>query len=182
MIKSLSTRYPCGRPGPDSAKRKTKAKKPARELWKDKLKRYFAEKALKQSDARNKLIELVLSETEHFTAQDLIRRVSERHPQIGAATVYRNIPVLLDAGIIEETLTDKAGQKLYEVASSGDGDEHHDHIVCIDCNEIFEFHNDQIERAQEQLTATLKFAPVKHRHVIFAHCGYLKKGIAAVSH
>ena len=165
---SSTKSFPCGRPAPKKTGRPRNES--SRKPWKERLEHYFASKELNQSEARNKLIELVLQQTGHFTVQELIKRVSERYPQIGAATVYRNIPILIDAGVLKETLTDDSGQKFYEIA----GGEHHDHIVCVDCNRIFEFHDDRIERAQDQVSVGLNFNPVKHRHVIFAACGYRK--------
>ena len=117
---------------------------------------------------------LILEQSEHFTIQDFIKKVSEKYPAIGAATVYRNIPVLVEAGVLKETLTDNSGQKVYELAD----DEHHDHIVCLDCSHIFEFHDDSIEAAQDRVSLGLRFAPVNHRHVIFAKCQYKKKSRA----
>jgi Fur family transcriptional regulator, ferric uptake regulator len=159
---------PCGR----SAPRKARAHPSTFESsWREKLERYLTTKALNQSESRNKLIEIVIQLTGHFTVQELIRWVSEKYPKIGVATVYRNIPILVDAGFLKETLTNDTGQTYYEVA----GDDHHDHIVCMDCNEIFEFNDEEIEKAQEQVSKDLGFQPVKHRHVIFAACKYRKK-------
>jgi Fur family ferric uptake transcriptional regulator len=166
--KSLTKTLPCGRPAPA----KTRSHQSDFEaFWKEKLEQYLTTKELNQSDSRNKLIEIVLERTGHFTVQELIRWVSEKHPKIGVATIYRNIPVLVDAGFLKETLTNETGQMYYEVA----GDDHHDHIVCMDCNEIFEFNDEGIEDAQDRVSKDLGFQPVKHRHVIFAACGYREK-------
>jgi Fur family ferric uptake transcriptional regulator len=164
MTKSL----PCGRPIP---KKPETSRASANQSWKTKLEAYLAENGLNQSEARNNLVELVLQQTEHFTVQELIKRLGEKFPQIGAATVYRNVPILVDVGVLKETLTDDSGQKFYEVA----GDDHHDHIVCIDCHRIFEFHDERIERAQDQAAEAMSFHPVKHRHVVYASCAFRKK-------
>lgn len=143
-------------------------------IWSDKLNHYIALNDLNQSDARNNILTCILMyQNKHFTIQALIKIISDQYPSIGAATVYRNVPLLVEAGLIRETLTDEAGQKYYEIATDSD-DEHHDHIVCTDCNRIFEFHDDRIEKAQEQVSTSMNFYPVKHRHVIFSSCWYLK--------
>ncbi|MGZ3707544.1 MAG: transcriptional repressor, partial [Bdellovibrionota bacterium] len=54
-------------------------------------------------------------------------------------------------------------------------EEHHDHIICVDCGEIFEFHDDQIESQQSQVAREMKFEEVRHRHVVYARCAYKKK-------
>lgn len=159
---------PCGRP---VGKSEVPRKGAPDQSWKKKLEEYLASKALNQSESRNQLVEMLFEQSEHFTIQELIKRIGHKYPRIGAATVYRNVPVLLDAGVIKETLTDDEGVRYYEVA----GSDHHDHLVCVDCKRIFEFHDDRIERAQDRVSAAMKFAPVKHRHVIFAKCEYKKR-------
>ena len=100
-----------------------------------------------------------------------MREVQRAYPGIGAATVYRSIKVLCDAKILRETLVDADGRVVYEVFD----EDHHDHIVCLDCGAIFEFHDSLIESRQERVAGELAFAPVRHRHVIYARCEYKKK-------
>lgn len=162
-------KLPCGRETPT----KHLEKSPERDVsvWRTKLEKYLAENKLKQSDSRNRILEILLGELEHFNVQELCELVRKRFPDIGPATVYRNLPLFCEVGLIQETFVDSKGQKIYETV----GDGHHDHIVCLDCNAIFEFHNEKIEAAQTQVTDELHFDPMAHRHVIYAHCRDLKK-------
>ena len=137
-----------------------------------KLRDYLAGEGLKYSEQRWKIAELILSSDGHLDAQSIVDRVKNKHPDIGAATVYRNLKVLCDAHILKESLTDPAtGRVIYELYEG----EHHDHIVCLDCNEIFEFHSDKIESLQTSVARELDFVEVRHRHVIYAQCAYGKK-------
>lgn len=136
--------------------------------WKKRLSAYLDDKALNQSGARNRIIEIVLAKEGHFSVAELVKRVQEAHPQIGVATVYRSIPVLLGFGLIRETLSGETGQMIYEVAD----EHHHDHIVCVDCQKIFEFHDSRIESAQEKISQKMGFKPASHRHVIYARCEF----------
>ena len=132
------------------------------------LDRHLNSKNLNHSESRENVLELALMEKEHFSVQDLVRRAARKYPQLGAATIYRAVPVLLDAGILRETLSLQDGTTLYEISGSA----HHDHIVCIDCGEIFEFFDPIIEKAQEKLEKKLEFKGVSHRHVIYANCRF----------
>lgn len=165
-LKPSASRLPCGRPVPPKASTQTEAL--SKSSWKERLDRYLRQKNLKQSASRLQIIERILSQTGHFTVPELVRKVQDAQPGIGAATVYRNIPLLCEIGILRETLTDESGQKIYEIGEEG----HHDHIVCLDCREIFEFHDDAIEVAQERVASKMRFLPAHHRHVLYAHCGY----------
>lgn len=156
---------PCGRAVPKGSRSALESD------WKEKLSSYLQEKELKQSESRNHIIEVVLREEGHFSVADLVKKVQTANPGIGTATVYRSIPVLLDLGLIHETLTDQEGQMIYEVG----GEEHHDHIVCLDCDRIFEFHDETIESAQDKVSRKMHFKPLKHRHVVYARCELLEK-------
>src|SRR5690606_23766331 len=96
-------------------------------------------------------------------------RLAARHPEVGKATLYRNLPILVESGVLCEGPTDPDGQTLYELA----GEEHHDHIFCLDCRKIFEFHDEAIERRQDAVAESMKFHTKGHRHVVFASCDYL---------
>jgi len=138
------------------------------ERYKKKLKAYLAGQGLKYSEQRWNIARLILERQGHFSAQDLVREVLLSHPDIGAATVYRNLKLLCEAKILRETLIDSDGRAIYESFD----DEHHDHIVCLDCREIFEFHDSEIETQQDQIMRRLSFEPVRHRHVMYAHCSF----------
>ena len=139
--------------------------------WHLQLKQYLLAQKLKYSEQRWKIARLILEKRGHFSAQEIVKEVLDTYPGIGAATVYRNIKVLCDARILKETLVDAEGVIVYESYE----EEHHDHIVCLDCNEIFEFHDPNIESLQDKIAAKLKFNQVRHRHIIYVRCQFNKK-------
>lgn len=159
---------PCGRPAVDPAG----ATQPKLEEWHRQLRDYLAAEGLKYSEQRWKIAELILSTGGHVDSQAVVDRVKQKHPDIGAATVYRNLKVLCDAKILKESLNDASGRVIYELFE----DEHHDHIICTDCGEIFEFHNDKIESLQNSVVKAMSFHEVRHRHVIYAKCEFGKRG------
>ena len=157
---------PCGRPLPQS-----KDTASLIEAMTRRLDLFVAKMKLNRSDARGKILETIVKEARHFRAQDLCLRLQARHPEVGRATVYRNLPVLVDAGLLQEGPRDSDGQVLYELAD----DEHHDHIVCLDCRNIFEFHDDSIEDKQARASKKLGFTVRDHRHVVYASCDFLAR-------
>jgi Fur family ferric uptake transcriptional regulator len=171
MSSAETTRPPCGRA---PARERRSQKTPVAQIQ-DRLRKYVESQALKNSESRNKIVEVIAGSRSHFNAQELVKRVVARAPEIGAATVYRNIPLLLAAGVLQESLVQETGETLYELSD----EEHHDHIVCVDCGAIFEFHDEVIEKAQDKVIGKLGFMPVRHKHVIYAKCGSLKSPPAA---
>jgi Fur family ferric uptake transcriptional regulator len=157
----------CGRP---AAPLPTASNEAKLSEWQSRLREFLTREGLKYTEQRWKIALLILSTGGHVDAQGIVDKVKQQHPDIGAATVYRNIKVLCDAKILKESLTDPQGRVVYELFD----EEHHDHIVCLDCGEIFEFHDEKIEALQTEVVRGLKFSQVRHRHVIYANCGYKK--------
>ncbi len=158
---------PCGRKAPPASDGRLSEEKLL--VWKAQLKGFLGRSGLRYTDQRWKIAELLLTAGGHLTAQELIDKVRQAHPDIGPATVYRNLKVLCDANILKESLTDSEGRIIYELYDEA----HHDHIVCMDCGQIFEFHNDRIEEEQGKLARKLRFRQVRHRHVIYGRCEFL---------
>lgn len=167
--KRASQVLPCGRALPKPPKHTPSAEALRQALAK--LEAYVAARKLNRSEAREKILETIISEARHFRAPELLQRLHRRHPEVGKATLYRNLPVLVESGIIQEGPTDSEGQTLFELAD----EDHHDHIVCMDCQRIFEFHDDSIEDAQAKVAKKSQFTVRSHRHMVYASCDYLAK-------
>lgn len=163
--KDLGQNLPCGR---FIEKQLLTPTEEQLEIWKRQLKRYLVSHQLKYTEQRWKIAELILSTGGHMDAQALVDQVRKKHSKIGSATVYRNIKVLCDARILRESLVDSNGRILYELFDS----RHHDHIVCMDCGEIFEFHDQKIESLQSATLEKMNFQEVSHSHVVYAHCKF----------
>jgi len=167
LSKVASKTLPCGRPmetphSPIDASQLIEIQK--------KLRTYLSQEKLKYTEQRWQIAELILKAGGHFDAQTIVDIVNKAHPEIGAATVYRNLKVLCDAGLLEKSHQSVDGRELYELPD----DEHHDHIICLDCGEILEFQNQKIEALQEHIASSFSFELSGHRHVIHGRCDYLK--------
>ncbi len=166
---------PCGRPKPRGHHHPSSKNPAYLKSLEDRIARFSAEHGLKNSRARAQVLTAIVDSLgargakRHASLVEIAHLVQASHPGIGVATVYRNVPLFVQAGILRETLIDNQGQRLFELSMT----EHHDHIVCLDCHEILEFHDPSIEEAQEKITKKLRFTPSHHTHVIYARCGYL---------
>ena len=161
---------PCGRKTSASPKRQEGAKVLLNKLLQA-LRQFSERKELNRSAAREKILETIVYEARHFTPSKLLLQLKRRFPEVGKATLYRNLPVLVQSGILQEGPTDPEGQVTFELC----GDDHHDHILCLDCNRIFEFHDEGIEERQNLISKDLGFKPRRPHHVIYADCEFLKQ-------
>ncbi|MEZ6184425.1 MAG: Fur family transcriptional regulator [Planctomycetota bacterium] len=128
--------------------------------------RYLRNQGLKLTTQRERIVRRVLKITKHFSAEELFDLLRKERSRISKATVYRTLSLLVEARLLAEH-DFELGHKLYEKSHR---DEHHDHLICVACRAIFEFHNHEIERLQEEVAESHDFAITYHTHQIFGTC------------
>lgn len=131
------------------------------------LRAYVAENGLKFTRQRELIAEVFFGAGGHLTVEDLLERVRVQDPQVSLATVYRTMKLLTECGLADaHRFGDR--QVLYE-PSEGE-DEHHDHIICVDCGKIVEFYNAKLERLQETIAGEHGFTLSEHRMELYGSC------------
>lgn len=133
---------------------------------KDDFRSYLATQGLKSTRQREIILEEFLRSGAHLSTEDLYLRLREQHPRIGYATVHRTLKLFAECGIAEPRQFGD-GQTRYE---SSAGEEHHDHLICLDCGTIVEFGNPQIEALQDSVAREHGFHIVRHRLELYGHC------------
>jgi len=143
--------------------------KKVREQFKNQLKA----KQLKQTKPREIITDEIMSTKagDHFTADDLWDRLRKKKKNISKATVYRTLNLLTQEKMIEEHDFGR-GQSYYERMVERP---HHDHIICVLCGKISEFHNEEIEKIQTNIAKKEKFTVYYHSHKLFGSCSKCSK-------
>ena len=85
---------------------------------------------------------------------------------MGYATVYRAMKLFVQANVASERRFGD-GPALYEPAEQ---DEHHDHLICIQCGRIFEFEDDTIETQQHVVAESMGLRLKHHRMTLWGDC------------
>lgn len=89
------------------------------------------------SKQRQLILDTLKNKVDHPTAETLYKDVKNQMPEIGIATVYRNLAALCDAGEVVK-LKSKAGPDRYDATLIP-----HVHFECNNCHEIYDiFIND----------------------------------------
>jgi Fur family ferric uptake transcriptional regulator len=121
---------------------------------------------LKATLPRLKILELFQkSKQRHLTAEDVYRQLLLANEDIGLATVYRVLMQFEQADILKRSHfeSEKAVFELNE-------GEHHDHLVCLDCGRVEEFHDPDIEALQDKIAKRQGFELADHALSLYAHC------------
>ena len=85
---------------------------------------------LRMTNQREMILQELKKSKDHLTADELYERVKKKMPRISLATVYRNLEILSEAGIIGK-LEVSGRQKRFDWDT-----EDHDHIHCIQCHRV----------------------------------------------
>ncbi|WP_229595464.1 Fur family transcriptional regulator [Pseudodesulfovibrio sediminis] len=115
---------------------------------------------------RKVIVETFLETEGHFSAERLYARVKERAPEVGQATVYRTLKLLVDSGLADSIDVGEGGA-LYEHAY---GHDHHDHLVCIRCQKNIEIFDGAIENRQADIAEQYGFTLTRHRMYLYGVC------------
>ena len=133
--------------------------------------KFVAEKGLKSTRQRDDIINIFLKSDGHLSVEDLHHMVQKINPKIGYATVYRTLKLLSESGLAAERHFDD-GQTRYEHV---DPEEHHDHLICMNCGKIIEFEDQRIEDLQEEVAQKLSFHVVTHKLELYGYCSACQK-------
>lgn len=127
---------------------------------------FLRDKSLRNSDVREAIVKTVMSRREHFDIEQLTAEVRRQGIDASPATVYRALPLLIEAGLIQPTLL-SGERRRYEAAF---GREHHDHLICSRCGRIVEFHFEAFEVLQDEVAAKYGFELTAHHHELIGVC------------
>lgn len=124
------------------------------------------EAGLKITLPRLKILEVLQDpNSQHISAEDLYKKLIDLGEEIGLATVYRVLNQFDDAGIVTRHHFE-GGKSLFELASQ----QHHDHLVCLDCGRVIEFSDDIIEQHQKEIANKFHIRLTNHSLYLYGHC------------
>ncbi len=142
------------------------------EIAKQKFIKFLGRKKLRLTSQRQAIIDSVFATTEHFTADQLLEWSRRLDSTVSRATVYRTLPLLVESGLLREMDLGKT-YKFYDPNYAQAP--HHRHIICQDCNKIFEFESQEMDRLEEEIAHKLGFSILSHRQQITATCDEFRK-------
>ena len=122
-------------------------------------------KAKPVTPQRRLLLSIMREAGRHLDAKELYRRASERDPNISLATVYRNLRVFEEQGLIDERHLGQAHCS-YEMKRLGE----HQHLVCEACGQVIEFESSLIRKLVAEVQRKNNFSVTKVELYLEGHC------------
>ena len=104
----------------------------------------------------------------HRDIDTILSSLVKKKINVSRATLYRTIDVFVKHGLLKKLVLDD-GKFLYEHNKKSITPQH-DHIVCEDCGEIFEFFDNNISQIEDKIAKDLNLKVKKRVHQLSATC------------
>lgn len=127
---------------------------------------YLRRERKKITPERLTILDVLYQDGRHLTASDITIALRNNVQPVSRATVYRTLDLLEQANLVNKLVLE-GHEARYEPSFL---DDHHDHIICVDCFKILEFCNPEIEAIQNELLREKGFLAVRHIHHLYAKC------------
>ena len=104
----------------------------------------------------------------HRDIETILESLQKKKINVSRATLYRTIDVFVKHDLLKKLTLDD-GRFLYEHNKKSISPEH-DHIVCQDCGEIFEFFDSSISKIEDKIAKNLNLKVTTRVHQLSAVC------------
>ncbi len=138
----------------------------------DLFRSFIRRKGLRNTPEREEIIGEIFATNDHFDVDELFLRLRSKGSRVSKASIYRNIPLIMECGLIKEVWHED-GHMHYEPIY---GQSHHCHLRCIKCGKVVEFVEEELQVIEKRLAEKHDFLVVDHRLDVVGYCSTCRKG------
>jgi|UniRef100_A0A7V5K1S8 Fur family ferric uptake transcriptional regulator len=142
------------------------------EIVKD-FKKFIRKKGLKYTSEREEILKEILKSKDHFDVDELYMKLRKKGSKVSKASVYRTIPLLVEAGYIQEVYKQDA-RSYYELTLDKLP---HIHFICIKCKNVDEILDNYLAELIQKEAKNKNYTPLTYHLEIFGICSDCKKGV-----
>lgn len=110
----------------------------------------------KLTPARRAVIEVLETETNHPSHQQILEEGQKIYPKLSRATVYRTMELLVELRLVRPLYLNNPTQRFVSALGG------HHHLVCSGCGQIFEFDYCTVDRLALELSEKYEFQIFSH--------------------
>ena len=114
------------------------------------IRELLSEKGLRVTPQRVVVFETLVNLKNHPTADTLIKKIKEEHPNIATGTVYKILDTLVQKGLVEKVTTHEDNMRYDAIL------EKHHHLYCSESNRIEDYFDKNLNTLLEDYFAKKK--------------------------
>ncbi len=132
----------------------------------ERFRAFLRERRLPVTQQRLAIADVLLSAPAHLSAEDVAAVLAKQGQNVGLATVYRTLDLLVSSGLAEER---DFGEGFKRFEPKRDLPNHY-HLTCTICGTVIEFFDDRISDIIRRTAAARGFVPSRHRLLVHGTC------------
>ncbi|MBN1217367.1 MAG: transcriptional repressor [Anaerolineae bacterium] len=110
----------------------------------------------KLTPARRAIIEVLETEPEHLSHQQILEEGQKVYPKLSRATVYRTMELLVELQLVRPFYLNDPTQRFVSALGG------HHHLVCSSCGKTFEFEHCTVDQLSNELSEKYGFQILSH--------------------
>ncbi|MBN2461546.1 MAG: transcriptional repressor [Candidatus Cloacimonetes bacterium] len=133
---------------------------------------FLKKRSLKLTRTRRLILEAVFRNHDHFDVDTLYDQIKTRHQNVSRATIYRTLPLLVQAGLLKQSLRCQDKDHYEHIY----GHERHLHFLCTRCGNIIEIESGGIEKIIRVMAEEKDFKIMEYNIVMRGICANCRTG------
>lgn len=113
---------------------------------------------------RHAILEFLINSMTHPTADDIYKALEGKFPNMSVATVYNNLRVFREVGLVKELTFGDASSRFDFVTTQ------HYHVICDSCGKIVDFHYPGLDEVEQLASHVTGFKISHHRLEVYGSC------------
>ncbi|WP_134699860.1 Fur family transcriptional regulator [Ammoniphilus sp. YIM 78166] len=120
---------------------------------------------IRMTPQRYAILSFLMDTLSHPTADEIYKELEPQFPSMSVATVYNNLKVFKDAGLVRELTYGDSSSRF-----DGNTEDHY-HCICTSCGKIVDFDYEPLADLEKEAQLSTGFTIATHRLEFYGTCG-----------